>query len=64
MTDNGVSKKLHITGCCISGVLGLAANAENKLAFAYIVLGMFAIYTIGQGFLDWLKARKQSNPNK
>lgn len=64
MTDNGVSKKLCITTTCISGILGLAANAEDKLPFAFIVASMFALYVIGQGFLDWLKTPKQSNPNK
>ena len=57
MTDNGVSKKVHITGLCMSGVLGLAANAENKLRFALIVAGMFALYLIGQGFLDWIEKK-------
>ena len=55
---NGVSKKLHITGLCISGVLGLAANAENKLPFALIIAGMFALYLIGQGFLDWIEKKE------
>ena len=53
MAENGVSGKLCITTTCISGVLGLAANVEDKLPFAFIILGMFALYVIGQGFLDW-----------
>ena len=55
---NGVSKKLHITGICMSGVLGLAAKAENQLPFALIIAGMFAMYLIGQGFLDWIEKKK------
>ncbi len=55
---NGVSKKLHITGLCISGVLGLAANADDKLPFALIVAGMFVMYLIGQGFLDWIEKKE------
>jgi len=58
MTDNGVSKKLCITTTCISGVLGLAANVEDKLPFAIIVASMFALYLIGQGFLDWIDRKK------
>ncbi len=53
MAENGVSKKLCITTTCISGVLGLAANVDDKLPYAFIVAGMFALYVIGQGFLDW-----------
>lgn len=60
MADNGISKKASITMSCITGVLGLAANAEDKLPFAYIVLGMFVIYQAGQGFLDWLEKRNVS----
>ena len=60
MTDNGVSKKFSIFMSCISGILGLAANVDDKLPFAYIVLGMFVIYQAGQGFLDWINSRKES----
>ena len=55
---NGVSKKFSVFMSCISGVLGLAANAENKLPYAYLVVGMFAVYQAGQGYLDWLKGKK------
>lgn len=58
MTNNGVSKKLCITTTCISGVLGLAANAEDKLYFAFIILGMFTVYQVGQCILDWLDKKK------
>ena len=58
MPDNGVSKKLCITTTCVSGVLGLAANVEDKFPFACIILGMFALYVIGQGFLDWADRKK------
>lgn len=58
MAENGVSKKLCITTTCISGVLGLAANAEDKLPFAFIICGMFIVYQIGQGLLDWFDKRK------
>jgi len=58
MAENGISKKASITMSCITGVLGLAANVEDKLPFALIIAGMFFVYLIGQGFLDWLKARR------
>ena len=63
MAENGVSKKLCITTTCISGVLGLAANAENKLYFAFIISAMFAMYLIEQGFLDWLEKKNDSAPD-
>lgn len=58
MANNGVSKKLCITTTCISGVLGLAANADDKLYFAFIILGMFTVYQVGQCILDWLDKKK------
>ncbi len=59
MAENGVSKKHSVFMSCVTGLLGLAANAESKLPFALIVLGMFIVYQIGQGFLDWTDGKKK-----
>ncbi len=53
--SEGVSKKVNITTVCISGVLGLAANAPDKLPYAIIVGSMFLLYLIAQVILDWFK---------
>lgn len=58
MADNGVSKKHSVFMSCVTGLLGLAANADDKLPFAYIILGMFIMYQVGQGFLDWNDRKK------
>ena len=58
MADNGVSKKYSIFTNCLAGILGFATNADDKLPFAYIILGMFLVYQAGQGFLDWIDKRK------
>ncbi len=52
---NGVSKKLCVITNCISGVLGLAANAENKLPYAIVVGSVVVFYMICQVLLDWKK---------
>ncbi len=58
MADTGVSKKHSVFMSCVTGLLGLAANVDDKLPFAYIILGMFIMYQIGQGFLDWTDRKK------
>ncbi len=55
---NSVSKKVCVLTSCCSGVVGLAANAENKLPFALIVLGMFVVYLIERMFEDWINHGK------
>ena len=51
--NNGVSKKVCVISSCISGVLGLAANAPDKLPYAIIVGIMFVAFLVSQVFLDW-----------
>lgn len=58
--DNGVSKKLCVVTTCISGIVGLAANAENKLPYALIVAGMFIAYLIARVIKDWKKDAKKN----
>ncbi len=59
MTENGVSKKTHIVSVCITGVIGMAMNAPNKLPYAIIIGAIGVIYWAIQGFLDWSK--RESN---
>ncbi len=61
LSNIGVSKKFSVFMSCISGILGLAANAEDKLPYAYMIVGMFVVYQVGQGYLDWLKDRRNKH---
>lgn len=62
--DNGVSKKHSVFMSCVTGLLGLAANVDDKLPFAYIILGMFIVYHAGQGFLDYLDKKKYNQGDR
>ena len=57
--NNGVSKKLCVLTSCISGVVGLAANSENKLPYALIVAGMFLAYLIARIINEWSNNDKE-----
>jgi len=50
---NGVSKKLFITVVAIQAVVGLSDGADDKWPYALVIGGIFFIYKITQGFLDW-----------
>ena len=51
--NDGVSKKICVVTNCISGVVGLAANAEEKLPYAGIVAFMLVAYLIARVIKDW-----------
>jgi len=49
---NGVSKKFCILSLAFSQLSALAANADEKLPYAYLITGCFVVYLILQGWLD------------
>jgi len=59
MTESGVSKKVYLISMCITGVIGLGADAESKLAYALIVGAICVAGIFVQGFLDWSKNDKE-----
>ena len=53
MSDNGVSKKLCITGAGIIAITQLSEGAVDKMPYAIIIGVMCIVYKAVQGFIDW-----------
>ena len=55
MNDKGVSKKLFAFVISTQAVVGLAEGAEDKFKYACVIGGIFIVYKLAQGFIDWSK---------
>ncbi len=61
MNGNGISKKVTILIVTVNSVIGLAANAENKLPYAILIGVMFCVYVIIRAFTERKKNGNDTN---
>lgn len=51
---NGVSKKLCISILGIQAIVQMSTDAENKLIYACLIVGIVVVYKGVQALMDWL----------